>query len=43
MQTLLIWIAALIGPFYVILLLSILVARRFFPDAQTLYKVIELF
>ncbi len=41
MQTLLIWTAALIGPFYVILLLSILVARRLFPDAQTLYDVIE--
>ncbi len=41
MQTLLILTAALIGPFYVILLLSILVARRVFPDAETLYEVIE--
>ena len=41
MQTLLIWTSALIGPFYVILLLSILVARRVFPDAQGLYEVIE--
>ena len=41
MQTLLIWTAALIGPFYVILLLTMLVARRFFPGAQILYEVIE--
>ncbi len=41
MQTLLIWTAALIGPFYVILLLSLLVARRLFPDALALYEVIE--
>ncbi len=41
MQTLLIWTAVLIGPFYLFLLMSILVARRLFPDAQILYEVIE--
>ncbi len=41
MQSLLIWTAVLIGPFYLVLLISILVARRVFPDAQVLYELVE--
>ncbi len=41
MQRLTLWSATLVGPCYGILLVGLIVARRFFPEAQILYELTE--
>ncbi len=41
MQQLVLFWAILVGPIYVTLLISLLAARRFFPEAQVLYELAE--